>query len=141
MHHMERITTALHKGKAIIQIDFDGCKPGAFAPVIADAQRLIAASPKGSVLALTCLENVRFDPSTVVEMQRFVSAAMPFLPPRTPIRGCPTPASSCCARRPTPAGPRGRATAARAPIRGAAAEPPTSLRPAPTGWCGGGRAG
>ncbi|HEX9398812.1 MAG TPA: hypothetical protein VF912_01785 [Anaeromyxobacter sp.] len=76
---MERITTALHKGKAIIQIDFDGCKPGAFAPVIADAQRLIAASPKGSVLALTCLENVRFDPSTVVEMQRFVSAAMPFL--------------------------------------------------------------
>lgn len=74
-----RVTTALHAGKSLLEIDFDGCLPGAFAPVISEAQRAIVASPRASVLALTCLENVRFDPATVVEMQRFASAAMPFL--------------------------------------------------------------
>lgn len=76
---MPSVTTLLHGGRTLLEIDFDGCLPGAYAPVIAEAQRAIAAAPRASVLALTCVENVRFDPGTVLEMQRFVSAAMPFL--------------------------------------------------------------
>ncbi len=76
---MANVTTTFHNGKRIVEIDFDGCTPGAFGPVIAEAQRAILASPRGSVLALTCLENVRFDPATVLEMQRFVTAAQPYL--------------------------------------------------------------
>lgn len=74
-----RISTSFHKGKTLVEIDFTRLVPGQFAPVIADAQRAIQASPRGSVLALTCLEDVRFDPSTVVEMERFASAVMPHL--------------------------------------------------------------
>lgn len=76
---MNRITTRLHKGRTIVEIDFTGCSPGTFAPIVADAQRVIGTSPRGSVLALTCLEDVRFDPATVVEMERFATAAMPYL--------------------------------------------------------------
>jgi hypothetical protein len=76
---MTQVRTTLHKGKRIIEIDFGTCTPGKFAPIIAEARRIIAAEPPSSVLALTCVENVRFDPGTVVEMQRFASAAMPFL--------------------------------------------------------------
>jgi hypothetical protein len=76
---MQRVTTAVHQGRSLVEIDFTGCTPGAFAPIIAEAQRVIQASPKGSVLALTCLEEVRFDPGTVIEMERFASAVMPHL--------------------------------------------------------------
>lgn len=76
---MANVTTSFHKSKRLVEIDFDGCKPGQFAPVVAEAMKLISASPAGSVLAMTRFENVRFDPATVLEMQRFVSAAQPFL--------------------------------------------------------------
>lgn len=76
---MSHVTTTLHKGRRIVEIDFDGCKPGAFAPIVADAMKIISAGPEGSVLALTRFDNVRFDPGTVLEMQRFASAAQPFL--------------------------------------------------------------
>ncbi len=76
---MANVTTTMHKGKRIVEIDFDGCKPGAFAPVVAQAMKIISAGVPGSVLAMTRFDNVRFDPGTVLEMQRFVSAAQPFL--------------------------------------------------------------
>jgi hypothetical protein len=76
---MAHVTTTLHKAKRIVEIDFAGCKPGEFAPVIAQAVKLITASAPGSVLALTRVEDVRFDPSTVMEMQRFLSAVQAHL--------------------------------------------------------------
>ncbi len=76
---MANVTTTLHKAKRVVEIDFGGCKPGEFGPTIAQAVKLISASPPGSVLALTRFENVRFDPSTVVEMQKFLSAVQPYL--------------------------------------------------------------
>jgi hypothetical protein len=76
---MPNVTTSFHKGKRIVEIDFDGCKPGGFAPVVSEAMKIIAAGPAGSVLAMTRFENVRFDPGTVLEMQRFASAAQPYL--------------------------------------------------------------
>jgi hypothetical protein len=79
MGDMSQVRTTLHKGKRIIEIDFAGCAPGAFAPVIAEAKRALLAEPPSSVLALTCVDSVRFDPATVVEMQRFATVAMPFL--------------------------------------------------------------
>ncbi len=76
---MPNVTSNLHKARRIVEIDFGGCKPGEFGPVIAQALKVISSSPPGSVLALTRFENVRFDPSTVVEMQKFLSAAQPYL--------------------------------------------------------------
>ncbi len=76
---MANVKTTFHNGRRIVEIDFDGCKPGAYAPVVAQAMKLISASPHGSVLAMTRFDNVRFDPATVLEMQRFASAAQPFL--------------------------------------------------------------
>src|SRR5512138_1373697 len=76
---MPNVTTTLHKAKRIVETDFTGCRPGEFAPVIAQAIKVISASPPGSVLAMTSFQDVRFDPSTVVEMQRFLSAVQPFL--------------------------------------------------------------
>ncbi len=76
---MASVTTTFHKAKRILEIDFDGCKPGAYAPVVAEAMKIISAAPPGSVLAMTRFENVRFDPATVLEMQRFASAAQRFL--------------------------------------------------------------
>jgi hypothetical protein len=75
----ERVTWVSYAGKQLLQIDFNGCKPGMFAPIIADAQRALSVAPLGSVLALTILSDIRFDPDTVLEMQRFASAAQPFL--------------------------------------------------------------
>ncbi len=79
MARMNRVKSAPHKGRNLVEIDFTGCTPGSFAPVIAEAQRIIQAAPRSTVLALTCLEDVRFDPATVVEMERFASSVMPHL--------------------------------------------------------------
>ncbi len=76
---MPNVTTSFHNGKRLVEIDFGGCKPGAFGPVVEQAMKVISAGPAGSVLAMTRFENVRFDPGTVVEMQRFASAAQPYL--------------------------------------------------------------
>lgn len=76
---MAKVTTVSHRGKRIVEIDFDGCRPGEFAPIISEAMRIIAAGAPGSVLVLTRFDNIRFDPGTVLEMQRFASAAQPFL--------------------------------------------------------------
>jgi hypothetical protein len=77
MRRMVKTTT--YKGKAIVEIDFGGCVPGTYAPRIQAAQATITAAPKGTVLALTRFGDARFDPGTVVEMERFVSAVMPHL--------------------------------------------------------------
>ncbi len=79
LRRMNRVTTVPYLGRPIVQIDFDGCRPGAFAPIIQEATRVICASPQGSVLALTLLRDIRFDPATVLEMQRFVQRVQPFL--------------------------------------------------------------
>lgn len=76
---MSAVTTLLHAGKQIVHIDFRGCEPGAFAPVIREATAFIVARPLGTVRALTNVEDVRFDASTVLEMKRFVSTVTPHL--------------------------------------------------------------
>lgn len=76
---MASVKTSFHDGKRIVEIDFGGCRPGAFGPIVEQAMRIISASGAGSVLAMTRFDDVRFDPGTVLEMQRFASAAQPYL--------------------------------------------------------------
>ena len=76
---MSKVTTVPYLGRPILQIDFDGCRPGAFAPIIEEAAKIICGSPQGSVLALTLLRDIRFDPGTILEMERFVQRVQPFL--------------------------------------------------------------
>lgn len=70
---MSGVSQTVHQGLQIVVIDFKGCEPGTFAPIIAEAQKLILRSPPASVRALTLVEDVRFDMSTVKEMQQFVA--------------------------------------------------------------------
>jgi hypothetical protein len=76
---MGRVTTIPYLNKQILQIDFNGCAPGRFGPIIEEAMGALSREPPGSVLAMTLLQNVHFDPGTVVEMERFVRRAQPFL--------------------------------------------------------------
>jgi hypothetical protein len=76
---MGRVTSIPYLGKQILQIDFNGCVPGKYAPIIQEAMSALARQPRGSVLALTLLQNVRFDPGTAIEMERFARQAQPFL--------------------------------------------------------------
>jgi hypothetical protein len=76
---MSKVTIVPHLTKRIVRIDFTGCGPGKFAPIIEEAVRVISAEGADTVLALTIFENVRFDPGTVLEMERFVSRVQPFL--------------------------------------------------------------
>ena len=76
---MSRVTQLTHLGQQVIQIDFTGCEPGEYAPVIAEAEKIILKQPLRSVRALTIVDDVRFDMGTVKEMQQFVSATTPHL--------------------------------------------------------------
>jgi hypothetical protein len=76
---MARVTNVPYLSKQILQIDFNGCTPGSYGPVIQEAMSALVREPRGSVLALTLLQNVRFDPATAVEMERFARQAQPYL--------------------------------------------------------------
>ncbi len=76
---MSRVTTVPYMAQQILRIDFTGCRPGAFLPIIDEAMGAITASAPNSVLALTVFKDVRFDPGTVVEMERFARETQPFL--------------------------------------------------------------
>lgn len=76
---MPKVNSITHAGKTLVHIDFRGCVPGTFAPVVREAEGVLTAMPKGSAVVLTNVEDVRFDPATVAEMQRFVSNVTPYL--------------------------------------------------------------
>jgi hypothetical protein len=76
---MSGVSHVTHQGHEIIVIDFKGCEPGTFAPVIAEAERHILKQPLHSVRALTVVSDVRFDMGTVKEMQQFVTTTTPHL--------------------------------------------------------------
>ncbi len=76
---MSGVSQVVYQGLQIVVVDFQGCEPGTFAPIIAEAEKLILRMPPQSVRALTIVEDVRFDMSTVKEMQQFVASTTPHL--------------------------------------------------------------
>ncbi|HSN90492.1 MAG TPA: hypothetical protein VLS93_04630 [Anaeromyxobacteraceae bacterium] len=76
---MARVTTIPYLNREIVQIDFNGCTPGTYGPVIQEALGALSGRPPRTVLALTLLQNVRFDPNTAIEMERFARQAQPYL--------------------------------------------------------------
>ncbi len=58
-------------GKRIVQIDMNGCGPEQYAPVLAEAERVILQEPPSSVRALTLVGDTHFDTSAVEELSKF----------------------------------------------------------------------
>jgi len=76
---MAKVEIVQAYGKRIVQIDFNGCAPEQYAPVLAEAERLILQEPPSSVRALTLVGDTHFDPEAVEELSRFASSVSPHL--------------------------------------------------------------
>jgi hypothetical protein len=76
---MQKITVVPRGAAQVYVVDFSHCDPGMYAPVVQEAQRALCRQPKGSVRVVTVFEDVRFDLSTVKEMQQYASTVMPHL--------------------------------------------------------------
>ncbi|HSM92843.1 MAG TPA: hypothetical protein VLT47_08120 [Anaeromyxobacteraceae bacterium] len=74
---MSRVNHLTHKGVAVLHLDLSNLKPGEYAPVFAEALRALAAAAPGSARVVTDVGGARFDPSTIVEFERFVREATP----------------------------------------------------------------
>ena len=67
------------KGKKIVYIDFSGCSPEDALSVITKAKTVIGKLPLDSVLTLTNLTNMRFDPSTSSHFKEYTEYNEPFV--------------------------------------------------------------
>jgi hypothetical protein len=76
---MQKVTVVSRGATPIIVVDFSGCEPGSYAPIVQEAQRTICRQPLRSVLVVTVFDDVTFDMGTVKEMQRYASTVMPYL--------------------------------------------------------------
>ncbi len=77
---MERVKFVTHKGKKILVEDFTQLNPGAeFNETLKIAQGMIAAEPKGSVLAVFDATGCSFNSEMLDQMKKFTSANAPFV--------------------------------------------------------------
>ena len=74
MSHVSRLT---HSGKSILLIDLSNLKPGQFTPVFEEATRQLSLEPLGTARVVTDVTESRFDPRTLVELERFIRAVTP----------------------------------------------------------------
>jgi len=74
---MARVQRLTFQGKPIVHLDLSNLKPGEFRPVFDEAMRHLSLAPLRSARVVTEVEGARFDPSTIGEFEKFVSAATP----------------------------------------------------------------
>ncbi len=74
---MDRVALTVHKGKQVVVLDFNRCRPPEYAAIVADATKLLKAYPPKTARAVTLFEEARFDPSVVSTMERFVREVTP----------------------------------------------------------------
>ncbi|PKO03364.1 MAG: hypothetical protein CVU43_02885 [Chloroflexi bacterium HGW-Chloroflexi-5] len=77
---MERVQFVTYKGKKILVEDFSHLNPGSeFKVTLKKAQRMIAAEPKGSVLAVFDASGCSFNSETLSQMKDFTIANAPYV--------------------------------------------------------------
>jgi hypothetical protein len=76
----ERVSTIEHRETPIIAIDFSGlADPADIAAVISRAKRTIHAAPPASLLTLTDVSGMRFNPEITLAMREFADSNKPFV--------------------------------------------------------------
>ncbi len=76
---MQRIQFITHKGKEILQLNFTDCRIDDALLVIEAAKKVIRTAPKGSLLTLTDVTNMRFDENVTAQMKAFTAHNKPFV--------------------------------------------------------------
>ncbi len=76
---MPKVSTSSHGSTRLMVVDFSGCEPGTFAPIVEEAKLAICRQPLRSARVVSVFQDVRFDMGTVKEMQQYASAVMPHL--------------------------------------------------------------
>ena len=76
---MQKVTVVSRGGEQLVLVDFSGCDPGTYAPIVQEARRAICKQPLRSVRVVTVFEDVTFDLGTVMEMKDYASSVMPHL--------------------------------------------------------------
>jgi len=76
---MDKVSIVTHQGKAVIICDFRACKPADYAPIVAEATKVITANPPKSARVVSLFEEARFDPSIVLLMEAFVRKVTPHM--------------------------------------------------------------
>jgi hypothetical protein len=70
---MKKVEIVQAYGKRIVQIDFDGCSPEQYAPLLEEAERVILQEPPSSVRTLTLVGDTHFDVVAVAELTKFAT--------------------------------------------------------------------
>jgi hypothetical protein len=68
---MKKVEIVEAYGKRIVQIDFNGCTPEQYRPVLAEAERVILSEPPCTVRTLTLVGDTHFDREAVEELSKF----------------------------------------------------------------------
>ncbi len=76
---MKKVEIVEAYGKRIVQIDFNGCSPEQYGPVLAEAERVILAEPPCTVRTLTLVGDTHFDGEAVHHLRKFAAEVTRFV--------------------------------------------------------------
>ncbi|HEX8253997.1 MAG TPA: hypothetical protein VF846_12690 [Thermoanaerobaculia bacterium] len=74
-----RVNFIRHKGVEILHIDWSGAAPAELLEAIAEAKRLIAAQPTGSVRTLTSVQDAHMNRSVTDALKEYVNHNKPYV--------------------------------------------------------------
>ena len=76
---MNRVEVKNYKNKRIILIDFSNLKANEIMPVLEQAKQVIAKEPENSVLTLSDLTNMGFNPEVVGAIKDYMAHNKPYV--------------------------------------------------------------
>src|SRR5208282_2853230 len=76
---MSRVQFIAHKGKKILYFDLSSCKFAEISDVIAEAKRMVASQPSGSVLALSNVTDTELSKNSSAVIKDFTAHNKPFI--------------------------------------------------------------
>jgi hypothetical protein len=76
---MKRVEFITYKSKRILLIDFSNLKVEEVLPVIAEAKKVMEQQPKGSVITLTDLTHMSFNPEVASAMKEYTVHNKPYV--------------------------------------------------------------
>jgi hypothetical protein len=79
MKSADRVGSITHKGKKVLLLDFTNCTPEEVESVTDEAERIITAQPRDSVLALADFAGAQFSRDAVTRIKEVTALDRPFV--------------------------------------------------------------
>jgi hypothetical protein len=79
MKSADRVGSITHKGKKVLLLDFTNCTPEEVESVTDEAERIITAQPRDSVLALADFAGAQFSRDAVTRIMEVTALDRPFV--------------------------------------------------------------